>query len=270
MHEELGITIRSMDDLGRLSKVLAESKFFNDTQSAAQVGVKVLAGIEMGFSPIAAMTGIHIVKGKVQIGANLLAAAIKRSERYDYRVAKDKDGNLRFNDKECVLVFYERRSKNDEWEETGISSFNEHDAQLAGTQNVQKFPRNMFFARAMSNGVKWFCPDVFLGISAYTEGEIEEIPEQGIPTIPDDVLDAVAVMPDTDPAEEVEPVDLEFNPNQIFNDRIEALGIDYKTARKYLKDKHKVNTPAELEPGDFEVALLGLAELADYLEELKI
>jgi hypothetical protein len=263
MQEDLGITIRSLDDLGRLSKVLAQSGFFSDTQSAAQVGVKVLAGIEMGFHPIAAMTGIHIVKGKVQIGANLLAAAIKRSEKYDYRVAKDLDGNLRFNDKECVLVFYERRSKTDEWIETGISSFNEADAKAAGTQNIQKFPRNMYFARAMSNGVKWFCPDVFLGISAYTEGEIEEIPEQGIPTIPDDVINVNSAQPD-------EPVAIEPSANQIFNIRVEELGLDFATACKYLKDEHGVNTPAELEPGDFEQALLGLEKLASYLEEVGI
>ena len=38
-----------------------------------------------------------------------------------------------------------------------------NDAKKAGTKNLEKFPRNMLFARAMSNGVKWFTPDIFSG-----------------------------------------------------------------------------------------------------------
>ena len=44
----------------------------------------------------------------------------------------------------------------------------------------------MLFARAMSNGVKWFCPNIFLGVPVYTleelgakvdeDGEVIELP----------------------------------------------------------------------------------------------
>jgi hypothetical protein len=43
-------------------------------------------------------------------------------------------------------------------------------AQLGG-QNYQKFPRNMLFARAMTNGARIHCPDVFVG-SVYTPDEL--------------------------------------------------------------------------------------------------
>ena len=33
----------------------------------------------------------------------------------------------------------------------------------------------MLFARALSNGVRWYCPDVFYGNSVYVEGEIGEM-----------------------------------------------------------------------------------------------
>lgn len=46
------------------------------------------------------------------------------------------------------------------------------DAAKAGTQNMGKFPRNMLFARCISNGVKWFCPDIFLGAPVYTPEEL--------------------------------------------------------------------------------------------------
>jgi hypothetical protein len=40
---------------------------------------------------------------------------------------------------------------------------------------MAKFPRNMLFARAMSNGVKWYCPDVTSGVTVYSEGEISGV-----------------------------------------------------------------------------------------------
>jgi len=57
-------------------------------------------------------------------------------------------------------------------ESIGKSEFTAADAAKAGTQNMGKFPRNMLFARAMSNGVRWYCPDVFSGNSVYTPEEL--------------------------------------------------------------------------------------------------
>ncbi len=81
-----GFVIRSIDDLSRLAKILADSGFFADSKQAAQCAVKLLAGLELGFGSIPSMTGIHIINGKPSLGANLMASAIKRSEKYDYRV----------------------------------------------------------------------------------------------------------------------------------------------------------------------------------------
>ena len=47
-----------------------------------------------------------------------------------------------------------------------------HPAVKAGTKNMDKFPRNMLFARAMSNGQKWYCPDAFNGATVYTPEEL--------------------------------------------------------------------------------------------------
>ncbi|NBO17384.1 MAG: hypothetical protein EBV07_00610 [Proteobacteria bacterium] len=54
----------------------------------------------------------------------------------------------------------------------GNSTFTIEDAKKAGTKNTDKFPRNMLFARAMSNGVKWYTPDVFAG-PVYVPEEME-------------------------------------------------------------------------------------------------
>jgi len=144
--------------LADLGSVLAKSGYFSDTRDAAQAIVRVLAGRELGIGPIAAMTGVYIVKGRVAIGANLMAAAVKRSGKYNYKV-------LEHSDSVCKITFYEGK------EIIGESAFTLADAKKAGTQNLDKFPRNMLFARAMSNGVRWYCPDVF-DTAVYTPDEL--------------------------------------------------------------------------------------------------
>lgn len=151
--------ITSMDDLARLSEMFAKSGYFKDARDAAQVGVKVLAGREMGFGPFASVNGVHIIQGKPAMGANLMAAAVKASGKYDYRVRE-------MSNDVCRIEFFQAG------ESIGVSEFTAEDAKAAGTQNLQKFARNMLFARCMSNGVRWFCPDVFLGSSVYTPEEL--------------------------------------------------------------------------------------------------
>ena len=68
-------------------------------------------------------------------------------------------------------------------EEVGKSSFNFKDAAKAGLANKdvwKNYPRNMMFARALSNGSKWYCPNVFSG---YTREEIESIPQEQEQTV---------------------------------------------------------------------------------------
>ena len=83
-----------------LGETLAKSGFFSDTKSAAQAVVKILAGRELGFGPIASMTGINIIKSQVAIGGNLMAASVKRDSRYDYKVVE-------LTEQRCELAFFE-------------------------------------------------------------------------------------------------------------------------------------------------------------------
>ena len=167
------LPIHNMDDLARLADMFARSGYFTDAKDAAQIGVKILAGREMGFGPFASVNGVHVIQGKPAVGANLMAASVKAHPAYDYRVKAMEDDAVE-------IEFFQRGDS------LGVSRFDVDDAAKAGTKNLGKFPRNMLFARAMSNGVRWYCPDVFMGSSVYTpeelgasvddEGEVVDVP----------------------------------------------------------------------------------------------
>ena len=151
-----------------ISKHLAESGMFADARQAAQAFVKVQAGAEMGIPPYAAMTGIHIISGKPVLGAGLLAARIKASGKYTYRT-------IEHTAQVCELAFYEGAT------EIGRSKFTIEQARKAGVKNLDKFPENMLFARAISNGAKWHCPDLFAGIVYSDADGFETPPVQDVP-----------------------------------------------------------------------------------------
>lgn len=182
------------NDAMLLSEQFFKSGLFQDLKSASQALVKIMAGNEIGLPPLASISGIHIIAGKPVIGAGLIASAVKSSGKYNYRVVEN-------TDKHCSIDFYEGSEK------IGNSSFSYDDAKKAGTKNLDKFPKNMLFARAISNGVKWFTPDVFAG-PVYVPEEMQQVTEdiqhvevvKELPLIPDDVyLKALAAINDGQP-----------------------------------------------------------------------
>jgi len=105
--------------------------------------------------------GIRVQAGRVSMDATLMAGCIKRSGLYDYKVAEHTISN-------CVLHFFENR------ELAGVSTFSMEDAKkagLSGKDTWRAYPRNMLFARALSNGARWYCAGIFGG-SVYTHEEL--------------------------------------------------------------------------------------------------
>lgn len=155
----------------RYGKVACATGKFHPTLTPPEVAIIILAGREKGMKPIEALTSIYLVNGRITYSANALAAFIKRSGKYNYRVKALKDEG-------CILTFFERIDG--AWTELGDATFTKGDADRAGLTrgvNWMKYPRNMMFARAISNGVKFFCPDLIAG-GAYVHGEIDPDREQ--------------------------------------------------------------------------------------------
>lgn len=148
-------------DIREVGNVLVKSGYFADVREASQAMVKIMAGQELGIGPIQSMMGLYIVKGRVSQSANIMAALLKRSGRYDFRV-------LEHTNEKCVIRFFDGK------EPIGDSSFTLEDATAAGllaNETWKKFRRNMLWARAMSNGCRWYCPEVLGGV-IYTPEEL--------------------------------------------------------------------------------------------------
>jgi hypothetical protein len=162
--------LTSLSDVTKLATLYAQSGFFVDSKQMAQAAVKILYGLDLGFSPSAAMTGIYIVKGRVTLSANAMAAVIGKTKTHRIRV-KHLDATR------AAISFQMKDEDTKKWEEIGMSSFTMEEAKtagLTGNDTYKKYPRNMLYARAISNGAKWFCPELFLGITPYLPEELDQ------------------------------------------------------------------------------------------------
>lgn len=147
--------VMNLNDVMSYAEIFCKSGYFSDAVQANQAAVKILAGQELGIKPFQAMNGIHIIKGKTCLAAGLMASLVKASRKYDYKV-------LEHTETACKLMFYVMMASG-QYEELGESRFGIEDAKRQNTQNIGVYPKNMLFNRAMSNGVKWHCADIFAG-----------------------------------------------------------------------------------------------------------
>ena len=160
--------------IARVAKPLAVSGVFGATYE--QSIAKMMVGDALGIHPAVAMQQIHLFDGKVSMASTLMLS-LARQRGWRYKVIRgDATG--------CVI----------EWTDpsgaiVGQSSFTDEDAKrvkipakdgkdrtLLDKDNWRNYPGDMFFARAVSRGIRRFAPEVTNGISVHTPEEIEEIP----------------------------------------------------------------------------------------------
>jgi hypothetical protein len=200
------VPVGPMTDPLAIGQVMARSGLFPDISRVSQAVVKVVAGRELGIGPFAAMSDIHIIEGELVVGARILAALVRQSAVYDYQVVE-------WTNERCAIDFYRHGQKLEP-----TVTFTEEDAQRAELNkptrsgkpsNHMKFPRNMKFARAMSNGVGLHCPDLTAGAPVYTPDELGvEDPDADIAPVteegePDETMTAEVAAGDQEAAEVV-------------------------------------------------------------------
>jgi len=167
MENDKELQVQTLIEPMALGDIFFKSGMFPDIKSQAQAVVKILAGKELGLSPMEAMNSLYMVNNHIAITAKIIASKIKKSGKYDYTVNK-------LDENECQITFFE--IKETVKEKLGESTFTIKDAAKAGIvnkDNWKNYPKNMLFARALSNGSRWYCPDATTGF--YSIEELEDI-----------------------------------------------------------------------------------------------
>lgn len=185
-----------------LAKTFHASGMFTHLKSPAHAVPIILAGMEWGIGPFTAMQNISIIQGRPVTSAQLLGFFAKRAG-YETRV-------VHHTTKGCKLEFYRNGVLQ------GDSEFDENDASTAGLlgkDNWKNWPKNMYYARAIANGVRWHCQDATMGVAIYIEDEIGEIPPATSADVPIDSDEALRDALANGLKEK--PIDADFEPEQI-------------------------------------------------------
>lgn len=179
----------NLDELQRMTKMMIASGYFKNVKDLAQGCVKVMAGQELGISPVASLQGIHFVNDRLCYEAVILGSALRRrGYRYTAISQGDKGASIEFSAPDGTCI--------------GVSEFTEEHARTAGLLGkdvYKKYPRNMYWARAMANGCRWFCPDVFGGPVYVPEELGADVDDSGKP-ISAEVVDQAKTTKQSDAA----------------------------------------------------------------------
>ena len=189
----------------RLANALAQSGFYKDIRDAAAGVVKLRIARELGLG-LRGISDVHIVEGKPTLSYQAILGMVRAytgplgTDRYSFKYLR--------RDEECVEI---------EWtingEVIGTSKCDTEDAKrmgLSGRGTWQKYPRQMRTARAVTEGVNAFMPEV-IGGSIYTPEELGD--DSGFNggeggDSPSTVASSVAALPTSTltlkPADEVE------------------------------------------------------------------
>ena len=172
----------------QIAQAFYESGIFQDVKSAAQALVKIIAGREQGIAPIQAMSSVFIFNNNICYQTKVFISKIKKTKNLNYKIKQA-------TEEICVIEFYENENL------LGQSSYSVKQSAKAGLINKdswKKYPQNMLFYRAMSNGIKMFMPQILDGAILYEDfdelanvkksnainvnmetGEIKEVIEEG-------------------------------------------------------------------------------------------
>lgn len=154
----------SLKETKELGNVFVTSGMFKTVKSQAQAVVKILAGRELGLSPIVSMTKVHVIENNVAIATEVMADLIKRSGKYDFSIIEE--------DMEHCKIQWEKK-RDGQWIKAGTSEFSYKEACQIGLQykaNWKNYRPDMLYCRALSRGAKRYAADAIHG--AYVLDEL--------------------------------------------------------------------------------------------------
>lgn len=147
----------------KLAKVFCASGMFAAFRTPEACFVAILAGNDLGLSPMAALRGIHVIEGKPTVSADMMMSIIlaKKKAHYFRKVYSDDDRATyethRIGNPNPVVWTFSRQDA--------------ENAELWGKKMWKKYPRNMLRARCISELARMEYPDLLAGV--YTAEELE-------------------------------------------------------------------------------------------------
>jgi len=149
--------------LERVAALAADSGLYGSgAKTKAQLLMKLIYGRDLGISLSAALSGIDIYDGKMELSANLIAALLEAHPHYAYAI-------LESTNERCELEYFKDERS------LGTAKFDRADATTAGladTEYYRQYPSDMFFARAMTRGARRHCPGLGRAVPIYATGEL--------------------------------------------------------------------------------------------------
>jgi hypothetical protein len=162
----LTIVPRSIDEVRTLASMLSKSALLpNDLRGKeADIAFSIMAGQELGMPPMAAIRGVHVVKGKPVLSADaMVGVVLGRGIAKFFRCVEESPES----------VTYETHRHGDpEPQRMTWTMEDAKRAQLTGGDNWKKYPRAMLKARCKAALARDVYPDVLAG--CYTEDEARE------------------------------------------------------------------------------------------------
>lgn len=160
---------QQLRDLAEFARMLAGSGEFvpEGLRKAGPAGIAaaVLKAGELGIEPMAALAGMYVVRGKVGLSYDLMAAVLLRG---GYRIEW-----LESDHDHATVRLTDRR---DPERQPHVETFTLDDAKRAGLERNEtwkKYPKNLLRARALSNAGRAYAADVLSG--CYSQDEAREI-----------------------------------------------------------------------------------------------
>ena len=177
----LALAPKNIGEVHSLAEVLAKSTLLPDALrgKVPDVVVSILAGAELGLSPMASIRGVHVIKGKPVLSADLMVGVVMGSGKASYfrRVSEADDS-----------VTYETHRVGDP--EARRCTWTVTMAKRAGLvgDNWRGYPRQMLAARAKAELARDVYPDVLAG--CYDPDEARSFSGEPAPYTPSgDVVD---------------------------------------------------------------------------------
>lgn len=188
MNDALAIIPRDFTEVQTFAEVLAKSALLPEALrgKAADVVVQILAGRELGLSPMAAIRGIHLIQGKPVLAADTMVAIVLGSGLCEYFMCVEET--------DAGVTYETKRKGTPKPQRSSWSIEDSKRAALNTKENHRLYPRAMMRSRCKAALARDAYPDVLAGV--YDPDELDVVGSRSVaitPTPTSDIVDAEIV-----------------------------------------------------------------------------